>query len=82
MTLCNLIYEPKDIKEYYSLMEKTLIPFENQVVKIQKYLYLLYFVKMIKLKDIDEGITYNYKINSFANYDNDFKNTILKVFND
>lgn len=78
----NLVYEPKDIKEYYSLMEKTLIPMENQVVKIQKYLYLLYFVKMIKLKDIDEGITYNYKINSFANYDNDFKNSILKVFND
>jgi hypothetical protein len=78
----NLVYEPKDIKEYYSLMKKTLLPFENQIDKIQKYLYLLYFEKMIKLKDIDESITYNYKINSFKNFDKDFKNKLLKVFND
>lgn len=78
----NLMFEPKNIEEYYSLLEQTLKPIERQIENVQKYLFLLYFVKMIKLNDIDETNTYNYKINSFEKYDKDFKNKILKIFND
>ena len=76
-----LIYEPCSSKQYFNyLMEKNK-PLQNQVTKIEKYLYLLYFEKMLKIDDINEDIKYGfeYKIKSSSNIS---KKTIEQISNE
>jgi hypothetical protein len=79
---CNLVYEPGSISEYLELLKINLKPLINQKKRVEKFLYLLYFVKTVKVNDLNESYTFNYTINSISDSDVQFKNALIKLFRD
>lgn len=79
---CNLVYEPSSKSEYLKLLNANLKPLINQKMRVEKFLYLLYFIKTVKVYDLNESYTFNYTINSLSALDVQFKNTLIKLFRD
>ena len=77
---CNLVYEPSSKSEYLELLNTNLKSLINQKKRVEKFLYLLYFIKTVKVNDLNESNTFNYTINSISDSDVHFKNTLIKLF--
>ena len=76
----NILYEASSIDHYIKLLNEIHLPMPSQVLKIEKYMFLLYFIKMIKVDDINENLGYQFKIKNQSQINPDFEKSILKIF--
>jgi hypothetical protein len=75
----NLIYEAHSKMNYIDLLNTNLNPMKNQKSNLEIYMYLLYFKKMISVKDINESNGFEFKIDSHKHIDLNFSDFILNT---
>ena len=76
----DILYEASSIDHYIKLLNEINLPMPSQVIKIEKYMFLLYFIKMIKVVDIDENLGYHFRIKNQSQINPDFEKSILNIF--